>query len=553
MIPVSNNLKNAVINEEMPKTLTVESILDEQLPLLNWYKTDTPPYEQTSSHHEGTLPSGSYSLSIYNDLLSVDDINYDFIDSEKYTTFVVSVQVLISSISGDLSSRRLAFYPHLLDSDNNWVYPDFYPTIPAEQCIGKWVRFYAFFSKTKLIECGANSLENCITVLFSGSYFNSLSYDIWITKPHVYYATGQVERPYSNITATADNYKKYIADYDYTFSNANILSESFSFEESVCSADQFKLGGCETNKLELTAFDIPQIPIGSCFKAMLSINGKGKFTFWDFFVKSVEKSSKGGTVLKKITAYNLLDNLSENAYAWYSQYMFGMNLVRQAQYANYHFDFERQIFSTYWNLTKSFEIENDEKLYIKTKLASFTPVDEKISDLYFDVVDNVGADQYGRVHLSKKTYTPNYNYHALRVEVDTDMLYSDMVFYKTYYDSLGRGVADLASIYITFHLSGGGEQGFLLDNGDLVLIPDDCTSYDIYVPYSFCKPNFTDSHIFATKVYLYGVEHISYDPNDVLNMKEPLPYYSYVWRKPTVDNICRASSYITARDVLRSL
>ena len=186
-------------------------------------------------------------------------------------------------------------------------------------------------------------------------------------------------------------------------------------------------------------------------------------------------------------------------------------------------------------------------------LGTFTPVDEKISDLYFDIVENVGAEQYGRVHLSKKTYTPNNSYHAIQIKVNVDMLDSDMTFYKTYYDSLGRGVADLASVYITFHLSGGGEQGFLLDNGDLVLIPEDCTSYDVYVPYSFCKPNFTDGHIFATKVAIYGIKLLYYNPNDVLNMKEPLPYYSYVWRKPSVTDICRADSSITARDVMRSL
>ncbi|MBO4542758.1 MAG: hypothetical protein J5725_06195, partial [Bacteroidales bacterium] len=133
-------------------------------------------------------------------------------------------------------------------------------------------------------------------------------------------------------------------------------------------------------------------------------------------------------------------------------------------------------------------------------------------------------------------------------------LYSDATYlqYCSEYDKLGRGVTS-GNVMLEFSVSGQADTvNFLADTGDVIVCPDNWVSVVIYISLRIYNGGGTITQTFST----YTIEEVSflrYDIDKIVNAKLPLVYYAYAPAKPTVDDIFKISSSVSARDVMRSL
>ena len=73
-----------------------------------------------------------------------------------------------------------------------------------------------------------------------------------------------------------------------------------------------------------------------------------------FYVSDIQKEYKHNFIKRKVTAYDRLVVLEQNAADWYTRYMYGIDFD---SYTGNGFQFARQIFSTYLNYTHSVGLE----------------------------------------------------------------------------------------------------------------------------------------------------------------------------------------------------
>ena len=101
MINVSDNLKNAVLNEEMPKRLEVSVTDVDNLQLLNWYATE---YHGSNWYELNIPPNNSYSNLLNLFKFDVEGaINYDYVNQAEWIG--VSFDLIIEDVDPDSSNR----------------------------------------------------------------------------------------------------------------------------------------------------------------------------------------------------------------------------------------------------------------------------------------------------------------------------------------------------------------------------------------------------------------------------------------------------------------
>lgn len=354
----------------------------------------------------------------------------------------------------------------------------------------------------------------------------------------------------SLVLAYDSNLSKYLGNTSIDIDNSNIISESLIYKESICSSETLKFGLCEASEIEIDVFDKQYDYVGKPLQLSLQIaDVEDKFE-WDNFIIAEAKKTYAGDIQKRhIIAYDNLKNLNENAYAWYSQYMWGINLERAYTEYPYMFDYCRQIFSTYYNLAKSFGIEKEQ--YITEKNLGYYSHAGSVYNNRRLKYDTNNFLEYCYIYIAKSVFEDN---DAFMVVPELDANRKTLAEYSNFlnkYDSLGRGI-ESANVLIEFIIDGQAETvNYLCDSGDIIIPPENWTGVNI------CTPN----HFFVSGAAgtvgsgftVFGVKFNYLNALDLVNGTQVLPYFSYVWRKPTTENIFKADSSITARDVMRSL
>lgn len=565
MINVSDELKNAVINEEMPKYLNIYGDSSWDRFRFNML-TNQRIVGSRGTEGDTDIQNLTFSLTHIFDL---SNINYDLIIGEERSVTV---------------SLRVNFHDYQLrrKSDGVWVtnvqpttfklrvYGKFNGTI-GEVFTGSTNQFSSYYDKpfNSIYFCNAilNSSPRVkieeleITSVDMTVYFDSTTYDGCIVGLSVYDprvtvsdTSGATTSP--DLTATPYNLEQYLDSGITTVSNENIIGEAFDFEESVCSASTLKLGGCETNVIHISTFDDSNDYLDKATRVRLRFNDKGNFFFYQMIVKRIEKKARGYSIVKNLTAQNILYRLNENAYSWYSQYMWGMNLLHESTERPYNFDYQRQIFSTYWNLANKYGIERISRLNFSAR-ETFLEYDEcnswsndyKFDNSFMDKETTSEIKVYCDFFYVNSTTLSDYK----AIKVHYTAFYNIGDWYKEQFDSLERGIKSLGSIMIDVYDSNNNlMNSFLCDNDDLLLLPEGYSTLKIIIPTYYGRDGESKSRI-CEGIAIYGVKFSYYDPYTIVNATQPLPYYSYVWQKPTIKNIFTVDSSVTARDVMRSL
>lgn len=103
-------------------------------------------------------------------------------------------------------------------------------------------------------------------------------------------------------------------DLEFTITNDNLVSESVTFNEHMCSETKIKFGLCEGSSLEFQYFDYPNIT-GKRIKAVLRVDyAEGEYDIPIGWFTVMECSRQNSTGIIKAVCYNklLTDNLDED-------------------------------------------------------------------------------------------------------------------------------------------------------------------------------------------------------------------------------------------------
>lgn len=537
MIPVSDELKQAVIHEVTTKNVLIDFGY-RTIEGFNWYKEEYTPnfgYSTWLAHGSDTPLSGFSMLKP-----SDNKVDYSKLGEKRYASF--SFYLKVTKVrEGDKFFIRMSFKRDNGGSSYNMIDTPTYN-----------VSDFTDFRKItiQVTVNGSYPLLYFYETWFCNGSSGALDADFSVNRPQVSFYDNATPDYGNLIFATPANVNEKLREELSPIDNDNIISQSFSFKESICSADTLKFGLCEASEIQIDVFDKNYDYTGREMDLSLQFADIQERFVWKNFVIAEAKKSYAGDIQKRhIVAYDKLKNLNENAYAWYTQYMWGINLDRSEPYYLYNFDYQRQIFSTYYNLAKAFGIEQEE--YITTHdLGYFSNLDSSdIKNMTY------GTNRYLKFAKTELTKLDFGNYSdAFMVVVDLAQNRKSGNEYANFlntYDSLGRGI-ESANVLLEFTISGESDTiNFLCDSGDVIIPPANWTGVNVLVPSNLQFPSTFEQ--MGNGFTLYGVEFNYLNVSDLVNGTKWLPYHSYIYSKPTTENIFKADSSITARDVMRSL
>lgn len=297
--------------------------------------------------------------------------------------------------------------------------------------------------------------------------------------------------------------------------------------------------------------DVPEWDIEDCIEYNgisldeYKMNKTGKIPLGRFCVKEIKKIHKPGIQKLILTAYDDLIKLNQNATNWYTRYMWAFNTDDYTQ--RYGFEVARQMYSTYHNIMWGLGIERRRTFYNETQIQYHDGTD--IGDLtngekiFRHVIDSSSQIQIkfaafivtGADHM--KPYVVDMG------TLDDAYVRANMDRYAIYVDRAFRGCTN-ANIIIE-PLDGDNTQLFCVDNGDLFMIPPNCTSFKVWYPYKMINDTYiTTGFDYVSSVEISRSEHVI----DLANKHIRLMYYNWGTRE-----IFAVNSSITARDVVRSL
>lgn len=542
MIPISDELKQAVIHEVKPKNVFIDFGY-RTIEGFNWYKEEyTPNFGYSTWLAQGSdTPLSGFSMLKPSD----NKVDYSKLGEKRYASF--SFYLKVTKVrEGDKFFIRMSFKRDNGGSSYNMIDTPTYN-----------VSDFTDFQKItiQVTVNGSYPLLYFYETWFCNGSSGALDADFLVNRPQVSFYDNATPDYGNLIFATPINVNEKLREELSPIDNDNIISESFAYRESICSAESLKFGLCESSEIEIDVFDKNYDYTGREMDLSLQFPDiQDKFEWKNFVIAEAKKSYAGDIQKRHIVAYDKLKNLNENAFAWYTQYMWGINTLREETYAPYCFDYERQIFATYWNLAKAFGVDKEENLTIN-HLGHYTFLGYEVTTTR--KLRYVDAGVYNHELWFEGTTLGNGNvgdHDALMVVVNLTQNRKSGTEYATFlqdYDSLGRGV-ETANVLLEFTVSGMTDTvNYLCDSGDVVIPPENWTSVNILSTSHLSIVG--DAEDMADSYDVYTVDFKYLNALDLVNGTQRLPYHSYVWRKPTTENIFKADSSITARDVMRSL
>lgn len=279
----------------------------------------------------------------------------------------------------------------------------------------------------------------------------------------------------------------------------------------------------------LSQFEPPTIPLGV------------------FKVASVEKEYKHNVIRRKITAYDNLLVLENNAADWYTRYMFGIDFT---EYTSNGFQFARQIYATYFNYARKVGLEPEDKYtdilidnipsYDTDKRVTWTSTNRGEIAYKSYIVEDIDPSVLYKVDIS--------NYNGMSDDEIIAEVNSHAQGFLENWDSLGRGVGSIASVLV-WQETPNGYIGILCDSGDYFALEPDCTRFTVYAPYYYGYMQTSPSVMRHERIIKDVMVYKTAEPSPYLVNKEiRLVYYNYGTKE-----IFSCDSSITGRDVVRSL
>ena len=339
-------------------------------------------------------------------------------------------------------------------------------------------------------------------------------------------------------------YAVYLAFYDankHTF-NAGDVTGSITINTSTC---QYRIADSGHSMPEYSGNDL-YVANGTLDNYLTLHSTPSRIPLGEFAIASISNEYKHNVIKKKITAYDDLVKLEDNAADWYTRYMFGVNTDT---WTSNGFEYARQIFSTYWSYVSEVGLDSTDN-YDLTTVATFTDDDYKVTD----------STKYKSVSWSYQGNNKAINYGVQSISISDPSLYyrvtygnfgdyTDAQIMSAYYygyvesvDALGRGFGTNGGVLIEEYKTGANTpyNRLCVNRGDFFTLSSETASIKVVLPsgakgYNICliKDIVVESAI----------------PRQTLtNGNLRLCYYNYGTKA-----IFACDSSITGRDVVRSL
>lgn len=265
-----------------------------------------------------------------------------------------------------------------------------------------------------------------------------------------------------------------------------------------------------------------------------------------FKVSNVATTHVYDTIKKKLTCYDKIVELNNNAANWYTRYMFGLNTSNYTTRTS--FEFARQIYSTYFNYARLVGLEKRE-FYSETKLNTWTynQLLTYAANIYtnWDSEAEVHKIRYCSIPISNVKASTRYVVDGANYNDMTDaQLRSEIPYEYNEVDSLFRGINSEGSVLITETRTGGVINKYVCNRGDYFLTSPDCVSMTLSVPLGYAYNSGTMS---SPVVDWISISEVT-TPINLTNGHLRLMYYNW-----STKEIFPCDSSITGRDVVRSL
>ena len=264
-------------------------------------------------------------------------------------------------------------------------------------------------------------------------------------------------------------------------------------------------------------------------------------------------------IKQKVTAYDNIVKLEQNAANWYTQYMFGISFDEYYSQTD-RVQFARQIYATYFNYMNAVGIESRGT---ETQVASYTINDMTVDTDYYTTwnPEEEGSPyeaQYRRLAFYKVNipdvdaskmyviYTTNKNNMTNEQMLASDTYVTNQ--YKAKIDELGRGITTGSILVEVLNSNNVAIRSYCLDSGDYFALPSGADSFNIYiraglVNYYGDVSDISGHEMFGT-MKVYSTDKTA----DLVNKAERLVYYNM-----GTGDIYPTDSSITGRDVIRSV
>lgn len=376
-----------------------------------------------------------------------------------------------------------------------------------------------------------------------------------------YYEVADFESDYATVSAvfpTTYNGKKLLsitgAGFGYfkadksLFAEGDTMTASFNWMDYQIHSMQDPWDGVDPSP-------IPDYNVTEC----LVYNGRldeylaqfdNRIPLGEFAIASITNEYKHNVIKKKITAYDDLVKLEDNAADWYTQYMFGIDTEG---YTSNGYEYARQIYSSYWSYVSAIGLDSVDN-YVLTDVATL--------DTNNFIVNSSSCYKYIRWNYLPgggyfyRTYgaeTVNIADPTLlyRVIYDNVAGYSDRVVYSQYfpwyvesgYDTINRGYGSNGGVLIEEYKTGANDpyNCICVDRGAFFMLSPETAFIKIVLPsgkkdslgFSICQ----------------NIKLQSAIPRQRLtNGNLRLCYYNYGTKA-----VFACDSSITGRDVVRSL
>ena len=270
-----------------------------------------------------------------------------------------------------------------------------------------------------------------------------------------------------------------------------------------------------------------------------------------FQVTDLKLDHQQNLVKQQITAYDNIVKLEQNAFNWYTTYMFGMNTSDKQ--GRYDVQYARQIYSTYFNIMQQLGLE-DRSNYTETLLGTYDYWDDiKPSHmvnkwLIWDTDPGVGRMQYAEFTINDVDTSLMYMVDAVNVNGCSDQEAEDIVpsDYTTKFDPLRRGIATNGGVLVEFYESDNSLiDGIVVNRRDYFMVYPETS----YVPAYDADENGTPYSRFIDSVSLYEVASAP----QLVNGYYRLFYYQYTSEANEAAVLFDANSSMTGRDVIHSV
>ena len=274
-----------------------------------------------------------------------------------------------------------------------------------------------------------------------------------------------------------------------------------------------------------------------------------------YHVTDVKLEHTQNLIKQTVTAYDNIVKLEQNAYNWYTQYMFGMST--NDKQGRYDVQYARQIFSAYFNLMQQLGLE-DRSNYTETLLGTYEYWDDILPShmankwLVWNTDPGVGRMRYSEFTINNVDTSKMYMVDAVNVAGDTDKETEAIVpsDYETNFDPLRRGIATNGGVLVEFYNSSNAMlDGIVVNRRDYFMVYPTTSYIKVYIPTYDAYEDGTRFMRFIDSVSLYEVSSAP----ELVNGYYRLFYYRYDAQANEAAVIFDADSSMTGRDIIHSL